>query len=79
MSRIFVTARSLAHTLKTGTWDPALLPKEFELTAERLQRVKDAQLAFEKENPNMVMVDGELMDRTKLGGQKGLWRFLPKL
>jgi hypothetical protein len=47
MSRIFAVARGCADTMKTGVWDETLLPRSFELTAERLQRTLDAQAEFE--------------------------------
>ncbi|KAK4686734.1 hypothetical protein P7C73_g3382, partial [Tremellales sp. Uapishka_1] len=41
MSRIFSTGRALASTMKTGVFDEKLLPRSFELTTERLNRVRD--------------------------------------
>lgn len=62
MSRIFSTARGLADTLKTGSWDETLLPRAFEITPERLRRAKVAQDAFEEANPHSALVDGLIMD-----------------
>jgi hypothetical protein len=39
MARILTSTRGLAHHLKTDTWDERL-PRVFEITEERLQRVR---------------------------------------
>jgi hypothetical protein len=77
MSRIFVTARGLADTIRTGTWDAALLPPEFEITPQRLQRAQEAIRAFRKGNAHAAVVDGEIMDTRKMRVKSGaLWRLL---
>ncbi|ORY30770.1 FAD dependent oxidoreductase-domain-containing protein [Naematelia encephala] len=47
MSRIFAVAQGYSDTLKSGTWDAKLLPRSFELTAERLKRTADWQAEYE--------------------------------
>lgn len=62
MSRIFAVARGYADTMKTGVWDEALLPRSFELTAERLQRTLEAQAEFEAKNgPDAKVVHGKIV------------------
>ncbi len=38
-SRIFSVAQALSKQLQTGNWDESLLPRSFELTHSRLDRV----------------------------------------
>ncbi|KAK8850329.1 hypothetical protein IAR55_004246 [Kwoniella newhampshirensis] len=66
MSRIFAVARGYADTLKTGVWDDRLLPRSFELTAERIQRTVDAQKAFEaRTGTTAKMISGHLVKETE--------------
>jgi hypothetical protein len=86
MSRIFAVARGCADTMKTGVWDETLLPRSFELTAERLQRTLDAQAEFEaKYGPDAKVVHGEIVPgsgskvaATKINGDNNVSGHVPK-
>lgn len=49
MSRIFAVGRALAETLRTGEWNEDLLPRSFEYTAERLERLIKIDKALEEQ------------------------------
>ncbi|KAL7415205.1 FAD dependent oxidoreductase-domain-containing protein [Mrakia frigida] len=81
MSRIFSCARALSQTLQTGSWDDSLLPRSFEITAERLERVQEAERKAEREGLEEVMIsavgeDGEerirVYAKKKLDGSVGV-------
>lgn len=71
MSRIFVSARAYAHTLRTGAWDTSLLPSSYKVTAERLARAQTAQKEFEAEHgKGVVVIEGQVLGVSKQGGAR---------
>jgi hypothetical protein len=48
MARILTSTKSLAHLLETNQWDPSL-PQVFQITQERLDRVREQALPIQSD------------------------------
>jgi hypothetical protein len=57
MARILTATRGLAHTLATGEWDQRL-PKVFDITQERLDRVHKFAPAITAKPANATWLGG---------------------